>query len=80
MTGVQTCALPIWWKGAFMAVAAMNVGVFYLSSAFREVRAMPSGASAPGGAKLICALSLCCWVGVLISGRLLTFFRPPLFH
>lgn len=69
-----------WWKGTFMAVAAVNVAAFYLSSAFREVRTMPAGADAPPLAKLICGISLGCWVGVLICGRLITFYRPPIFH
>ena len=69
-----------WWKGTFMMVAALNVAVFYLSSEFRTVKSMPAGADAPPGAKLIAAVSLSAWVLVLICGRLLTFFRPPLFH
>jgi hypothetical protein len=69
-----------WWKGLFMALAGINVAVFYLSSAFRAVKAMDAGSDAPASAKAICATSLTCWVGVLICGRLLTFFRPPFFH
>lgn len=69
-----------WWKGLFMAIAAMNVALFYLTHAFAEVKAMPAGADAPGRAKLIAATSLGAWVLVLICGRLLTFFRPPVFH
>jgi hypothetical protein len=69
-----------WWKGTFMAVAAVNVAVFYLTPEFALVKAMPAGADAPPVAKLIAAVSLSAWVLVLICGRLLTFFRPPLFH
>jgi hypothetical protein len=68
------------WKGMFMALAAVNVAVFYLSSAFAEVKAMPAGSNAPFRAKLIAGTSLGAWVAVLICGRLLTFFRPPFFH
>jgi hypothetical protein len=68
------------WKGVFMAVAGINVALFYLSNAFREVKTMPAGADAPLGAKLIAGTSLGAWVAVLICGRLLTFFRPPFFH
>ena len=69
-----------WWKGTFMAVAAMNVAVFYLSNEFARVKTIPAGADAPVGAKLIAGISLGAWVLVLICGRLLTFFRPPTFH
>jgi hypothetical protein len=69
-----------WWKGAFMATAAVNVGAFYLSSAFAEVRALPAHADASPRAKLIAGVSLAAWTGVLVCGRLLTFFRPPFFH
>ena len=68
------------WKAMFMAVAGMNVAAFYLTPAFREVRAMPAGADAPLRAKLIAGTSLGAWVAVLICGRLLTFYRPPFFH
>jgi hypothetical protein len=68
------------WKGVFMALAAMNVAFFYLSSAFAEVKSMPAGANAPFRAKVIAGASLGAWVAVLICGRLLTFFRPPFFH
>jgi hypothetical protein len=30
--------------------------------------------------KIITGISLAVWVGVLICGRLITFFRPPFFH
>jgi di/tricarboxylate transporter len=68
------------WKGVFMAIAGMNVALFYLSSAFREVKTMPAGADAPFRAKVIAGTSLGAWVAVLICGRLLTFYRPLFFH
>jgi hypothetical protein len=69
-----------WWKGAFMAVAAMNVAAFYLSRAFAEVKTLGPNADAAPRAKLIAGVSLGAWTGVLVCGRLLTFFRPPFFH
>jgi hypothetical protein len=64
----------------FVGVAGINVAVFYLTDAFREVKLMPGGADAPLRAKLIAGTSLCAWVAVLICGRLITFYRPTFFH
>lgn len=68
------------WKGVFMAMAGINVAAFYLSPAFHEVKKLPAGSDAPLRAKIIAGTSLTAWTGVLICGRLLTFFRPPFFH
>jgi hypothetical protein len=69
-----------WWKGLFMAIAGMNVAAFYLSSAFAGVNTLPAFADAPPRAKLIAGVSLSAWIAVLVCGRYLTFFRPPVFH
>jgi hypothetical protein len=69
-----------WWKGTFMAIAAINVALFYLTPEFRQVKMLPAGADAPVRAKLIAGTSLAAWSLVLICGRLLTFYRPPSFH
>ena len=69
-----------WWKGTFMAIAGINVALFYLTASFREVNALPAGADAPFRAKMIAGTSLGAWAAVLICGRLLTFYRPPFFH
>ena len=67
------------FKVAFMALAGVNVVIFY-TSAFRELQTLPADADAPLRAKIITGVSLGSWVAVLICGRLLTFFRPPFFH
>src|SRR5215208_1203911 len=46
-----------WWKGTFMAIAAINVALFYLTRSFREVKMLPAGANAPFRAKLIAGTS-----------------------
>jgi len=67
------------FKLAFMALAGINVLIFY-TSAFREVTAMGAGADAPLRSKIITGISFSSWICVLICGRLLTFYRPPFFH
>jgi hypothetical protein len=67
-------------KITLMAVAGINILVFYGTGAFAEVRALPAGADASLRVKIITGTSLAVWVGVLICGRMITFFRPPFFH
>jgi hypothetical protein len=63
------------FKMLFMALAGLNVLTFY-SAVFRKVRVLPAGADAPLAAKLIGGASLFLWIGIIIFGRLLTFYRP----
>jgi hypothetical protein len=66
-------------KLVLLGLAGLNVLLFY-STAFGAVRTMKPGEDAPFWPKLLCGLSLGFWLGVLVCGRLLTFFRPPFFH
>ncbi|HEY6257325.1 MAG TPA: hypothetical protein VIY51_16200 [Xanthobacteraceae bacterium] len=67
-------------KMTLMMVAGINVAVFYGTGAFAEVSKLPPGADASLRVKVITGISLGVWVGVLICGRMITFFRPPFFH
>lgn len=62
-------------KVLFLTIAGLNAGTFYLTS-FRQVFGPNAPLDAPKHAKVIAAVSLCAWVGVIICGRLLTFYRP----
>ena len=62
-------------KLALMAVAGLNVLVFYRFT-FADVKASGAG-DAPLRAKVAAAVSLGCWLGVIVCGRLITYFRPP---
>lgn len=63
------------WKLAFITIAGANAGVFYLTS-YRDVFADGALLKAPRRAKVIATISLSAWLGVIICGRLLTFYRP----
>jgi hypothetical protein len=63
-------------KVLFMAVAGLNVALFYLTM-YRRVVSAGSGDAAPLGARIAGGVSLGCWIGVITCGRFLTFFRPP---
>ena len=65
-------------KLALMGIAGINVLLFY-RFVFVPVKNTRADADAPYAAKAMAAVSLSCWVGVIICGRLITYFRPP-FH
>jgi hypothetical protein len=62
-------------KVLFFLVAGLNVAAFYLLM-FRRVRGVGPGQQAPLFARIIGGVSLCCWIGVMTAGRLITFYRP----
>jgi hypothetical protein len=66
-------------KALLIAVAGINTAVFYVSTAFPEMKKLPAGADAPMRIKVIAGVSLAMRVGVLICGRMLTWFRPLFF-
>jgi hypothetical protein len=68
------------FKAFFMAVAGMNILVFYGTSAFAEMKKLGPDEDAPLRTRVIAGTSLAMWLGVLICGRLLTWYRPPFFH
>lgn len=61
-------------KLLFMAIAGANVLLFYVGP-FRRLRTLGAGEPLPIGAKIAGGVSLVAWIGVLTSGRLLTFFN-----
>ena len=63
------------FKLAFMALAGVNILVFYLVVYHGMWKTEP-GADAPRAAKAVATASLCLWVAVIVCGRLLTFYRP----
>jgi len=62
-------------KVLFMFLAGLNMSLFYLV-AFPRVKSVAEGEDVPFMAKCIGGASLCLWLGVIIFGRLLTFYRP----
>ncbi|HEY7448394.1 MAG TPA: hypothetical protein VH702_09605 [Vicinamibacterales bacterium] len=62
-------------KLLFMAIAGANAGTFYLTS-YRRAFGSTATLDAPVRAKVIAAISLSAWIGVIICGRLITFYRP----
>jgi hypothetical protein len=61
------------FKMAFIALAGVNVILFYVTGLYRHIDSLPAGADAPMAAKLIAATSLVLWMGVLFWGRMLPF-------
>jgi len=63
-------------KAAFLTVAAANAAYFY-AGPFRRVRALGQADDAPRSAKAAAIVSLASMTGIMLCGRMLTFFRPP---
>lgn len=63
-------------KVASMMIAGLNVIVFYAVFA-RRLRYTAGGEPAPLPVKIVAAVSLAAWIGVIVFGRLITYFRPP---
>jgi hypothetical protein len=63
------------FKMLFMALAGINASAFYLTS-YRTATAPDAPPDAPRSAKFIAVCSLSLWIGVIVAGRLLTFYRP----
>ena len=62
-----------WYKMLFIAIAGVNVGIFYLTGLSGEVDRLGPGEDAPFAAKAIAASSLFLWFGVIFWGRMLPF-------
>ena len=62
-----------WYKMLFIAIAGVNVGIFYLTGLSRRVDRLGPGEDAPLAAKAIAASSLFLWFGVIFWGRMLPF-------
>jgi hypothetical protein len=65
------------FKLLLLAIAGLNVLVFY-ATVFRRLRALAPGSATPRIVKVFGATSLICWIGVIVCGRLITFYRPGL--
>ncbi len=61
---------------ACIALAGVNVAVFYGAFA-RGLGAGGPQAEATLPVKAVAAVSLIAWTGVIVFGRLITYFRPP---
>jgi len=64
-----------WWvKVAFLAIAGLNALVFETTYG-KRLAAIETGEDTPVALKLIAALSLIAWFGVLWAGRMLPFIK-----
>jgi uncharacterized membrane protein len=62
-------------KMLLVALAGVNVLVFYLTI-FRRVTRLAPDAPSPLRVRMSGAVSLVCWMGVIVCGRMITFYRP----
>jgi hypothetical protein len=64
--------IAFYWKMAFIAIAGINILAFYML-VYDKVARLGPGDDCPTSAKVIGALSLICWAGVMYFGRMLPF-------
>jgi hypothetical protein len=64
--------IAFYLKMLFVVLAGVNVTIFYLT-VYEEVEKLAPGGDAPFAAKVIAAVSLFFWVGVIFFGRMLPF-------
>ena len=62
-----------WMKMLFIALAGANVLIFYAAGLHRRVDAIGPGQDAPRLAKIVAAVSLASWLGVVFWGRMMPF-------
>lgn len=67
-------------KMLFIALAGVNVLLFYVTNASRECRAVAAGGNAPILAKCIAGASLFLWFGVIVLGRYIQQFTNSISH
>jgi len=60
-------------KMLFIGLAGGNVMVFYAMGLNRRVDAIGAGQDAPALAKVVAAVSLASWLGVVFWGRMMPF-------
>jgi hypothetical protein len=61
------------FKMLFIGLAGINVIVYYMSGLYRRVDSVAAGQDAPAAAKVVAAVSLGLWIGVMYWGRMLPF-------
>ncbi len=68
---------PAWQaKMVLLAVAGLNMAVFYLTAA-RRLKGLGPDEMPSLAARIFAIVSLTSWLGVIAAGRVITAFRPP---
>ncbi len=60
-------------KMVLILIAGLNVLAFYVTGIARQTDAVPAGGVAPMSAKVVAALSLVLWFGVILFGRFIMY-------
>jgi hypothetical protein len=64
--------ITFYLKMLFILLAGLNVSVFYLT-VFEQMERLEAGEDAPFKAKVVAAVSIFLWVGVMFFGRMLPY-------
>ena len=66
----------LYFTAAYNLLAGVNMVVFYATTS-RAVAATAADALPPPRARIFAAVSLTCWLGAIVCGRVITAYRPP---
>jgi hypothetical protein len=65
--------LSLGLKMLTVLIAGVNLLIFYVAGVEKALKAVPADGNAPGGAKVIAAVSLTSWIFVIIFGRFIMY-------
>jgi hypothetical protein len=65
--------LSLQLKMLLVLIAGMNLLIFYVRGINRSLEAVPADGDAPGGAKVVAAVSITAWIFVIIMGRFIMY-------
>ena len=65
--------LSLQLKMLFVLIAGLNLLAFYVTGIAKRVEGLDADATAPTGAKVVAAISLVAWFGVIFLGRMIMY-------
>jgi len=65
--------LSLQLKMLLVLIAGINLLIFYVRGINRSLANVPADGDAPGGAKVVAAVSIMAWIMVIVMGRFIMY-------